>query len=160
AGKERIDDQRWHYVAGVYEGSESRSLRLYVDGAEQASAQVPLPYIPSKLSQWLIGTSFEDGTVHGTVDDARIYQRALRSDEIRSLHRCMSGANDMGIDGRDSYYFAPVFGDHVEILPPRPGDKSAGVRNNGTDFSGVTFVKREPDCGLRSVRGADIGQDL
>ncbi len=160
-GKQRIDDGRWHQLAGVFEGAATQRMRIFVDGVEQASTvHVPDRPIPGTLSQWTIGTGLHGGTTfRGTIDDARIYGRALRADEIRSLHRCIVGADDIDIDG-ESYYFAPVYGDHAEILPRRPGDGSAGVRNGGADFSGIMFVRREPDCPLSSIHGANIGQDL
>ncbi len=159
-GKTRVDDGAWHQVTGVYEGRESRRMRLFVDGAEQASAMAPA-LSPGKQSQWTIGTGFSGGTTfRGAVDDIRVYERALRPDEIRSLYRCLANAGDIEMPDRGSYQFVPLYGDSVEVLPRRPGDNSAGVRNAGTDYAGVTIVRRESDCGLRSIHGADMGQDL
>ena len=160
-GKRRIDDDRWHQVAGVFEGGQSKWVRLFVDGREQSSTQGLVQLRQTRESFWSIGTAFRPGTnFRGAIDDVRVFERALRSDEIWSLHRCISGADDIDIEGRGSYYFAPIFGDHVEILPRRSGERSAGVRNTANDVAGVILVKGEPDCGLRSIHGADIGQDL
>ncbi len=159
-GKKRIDDDHWHQVSGVFEGPASRRMRLFVDGAEQAAATSPA-LSPTSESQWAIGTGFSGGTTfHGIIDDVRVFKRALRSDEIRSLHGCLATAGDIDMQDRQAYQFVTVFGDRVEVLPRRPGENSAGVRNTGDDFAGVSIARREPDCALSSIHGADIGQDL
>lgn len=159
-GKTRIDDNRWHQVTGLFDGGESRRIHLFVDGLEQASAQLAFPLTANKASGWLIGTTLEVSAIPAIVDDVRIYKRPLRSDEIRALYRCMAGGNDIDVEGGGSYYFAPIFGNSADLLPRRPGDKSVGVRNAGQDYAGMILVRREPDCALRSIHGADLGQDL
>ncbi len=135
-------------------------MRLFVDGAEQAGNT--LPVLSHTLeSQWAIGTGFSGGTTfHGAIDDVRVFERALRPDEIRSLYGCLAGAGDIDMQDRGAYQLVTLFGDRVEMLPRRPGENSAGVRNTDTDFAGVAIARREPDCALRSIHGADIGQDL
>ena len=161
-GKKIIVDDRWHQVVGIFDPQASRPMRLFVDGAEEAATPLAYRLSPFKSPQWSIGTSFWSGhtTFRGTIDDARIFERALRPDEIRSLYRCMVSANDIEIQGGRSYYFVPIYGDHVEILPRDPGETSARIKNVGTDFAGAMFVLRDPDCGLRSLHGANLGQDL
>ena len=159
-GTEPVDDDRWHQVAGVFNGAESREMHLFVDGAEQSSIRIPGPLVSGELSEWAMGTGFDGGTMHASIDDSRVYGRALRPDEIRGLYRCVAGVSDIDIDGGGSYYFVPIHGNTMEVLPRRPGEKSAGVRNTGKDFSGAMFVHRDSDCALRSVHGADLGQDL
>lgn len=162
-GKRRIDDDRWHQITGVFESGASRRMRLFVDGTEQASSgSMPEPLSTRKESRWALGRGFRAGTgFRGAIDDVRVYERALRADEILSLHQCvaagMAAASDINIKTGRSYYFAPVFGDHIEFLPQAAG---AAFKNIGTDFAGAMFVEREPDCALGSIHGADIGQDL
>jgi DNA-binding winged helix-turn-helix (wHTH) protein len=159
-GKERIDDDRWHQVTGVFEGRGSRRMRLFVDGAQQAAATSPA-LSPTRESQWAIGTGFSGGTTfHGVIDDVRVFERALRPDEIRSLYGCLATAGDIDMQDGRAYQFVTIFGDRVEVLPRRPGENSAGVRNTGNDFAGVTIARREPDCALSSIHGSDLGQDL
>ena len=160
-GKETIDDNRWHQVTGIFEGRESRRMRLFVDGVEQTSAIGPAVLSTARQSQWAIGTGITGGTAfRGALDDVRVYERALRADEIHSLYRCLAGASDIQLDGRGSYQFVPVFGDHVETIGRGLGENSARVRNTGIDVAGVTLARPDPDCGLRSIHGVDIGQDL
>ncbi len=159
-GKRRIDDDRWHQITGVFEGRESHRMRLFVDGSEEASATLA-SLGPNRKSQWAMGNAFSNGTTfHGAIDDIRVFERALRPDEIRSLYGCLATAGDIDMQDRGSYQFVTLFGDRVEIQPRRPGENSAAVRNTGNDFAGVAIARREPDCGLRSIHGADVGQDL
>jgi beta-galactosidase len=77
----------WHRVSGTYDGT---ALRLYIDGEEVASA----PFsgrIDSSSAEVNIGRDFETSwndpsdvgrMAHGTVDDVRIYGRALTADEL------------------------------------------------------------------------------
>ena len=163
AGQRRIRDGRWHQVTGVFDGPDSRRARLYIDGAEDAAVTAPPDrQTLSDAVQWAIGTTAPAGspTFRGTIDDLRVYERALRADEIRSLYHCMAGGNDLDVDGGGSYYFAPLLGNQAEVLPRAPGEHSARVRNSGKGFAGIMFVRREPDCGLRSIHGANMGQDL
>ncbi len=74
-------DSRWHHVAATYDGT----LRLYVDGALNNSSAVTLNtttqmlYIgraPVRMSEYF----------DGDIDDLRIYDRALRANEISALY--------------------------------------------------------------------------
>lgn len=157
--KERIDDDRWHQVTGVFEGSESRRVRLFVDGFERDSGVAP-PINMSKQSDWTIGTGFTGGTgFRGAIDDIRVYERPLRADEIHTLYRCLTRAEDIQVEGRGAYQFIPIFGDHVETIP-ESGEGSVRVKNTGKDFAGIVFARPNSDCALRSLHGADLGQDL
>ena len=74
---------RWHHLAGTYDGSE---LKLYVDGELEAST----PHIGSIASNTFnvnIGRNSEltDRFYAGAVDDVRIYNRALRDEEVKFL---------------------------------------------------------------------------
>ena len=159
-GKRRIDDDRWHQITGVFEGGQTRGMRLFVDGGEEASATLA-PLGSNRESQWAIGNAFSNGTTfRGAIDDIRVFERALRPDEIRSLYGCLATAGDIEMPDRGSYQFVTLFGDRVEIQPRRPGENSAAVRNTGNDFAGVTIARRDRDCALSNIHGADVGQDF
>ena len=81
ASKSTINDGEWHHIAGVREGG---TIRLYVDGEEEASMDGadcdvgtnPAPlHINGHLDRWLIGA----------FDEIILIRRALTKDEIRSL---------------------------------------------------------------------------
>ena len=81
-GQQVVADDRWHHVAGVFDGSE---LRLYVDGAfEGSTAAAGLTTTSADL---LLGHHFaiSDFTLQGILDDVRLYDRALSEIELAAL---------------------------------------------------------------------------
>jgi hypothetical protein len=83
-----LNDDRWHHIAATYDG---KTLRCYIDGVEKSRpATSPGPL---KKSTWdlCIGNSVVDyGTgeflaYDGLIDEVRIYNRALTTDEIKAL---------------------------------------------------------------------------
>jgi hypothetical protein len=76
-------DNNWHHLAMVADGS---LLHLYVDGVEQGSAAAIGGTID--VSNGGIGYIVSSPTsryLTGTVDDVRIYNRALSGAEVQSL---------------------------------------------------------------------------
>jgi len=78
-----VNDENWHHIAGVYDGSK---LYMYRDGNNVNSKSVH-GSINSKWSRVLIG---ENGQAknrywNGLIDDMRIYNRALTAEEIGDL---------------------------------------------------------------------------
>jgi len=76
-----LDDGNWHHVVGTYDGS---TMRVYIDGEEVNSdstlsgdlsyAEDDIPTIGSRMGS----TNF----FNGTIDEVRIYDRALSENEI------------------------------------------------------------------------------
>jgi len=80
---DNVNDDDWHHIAGVYDGSE---LFIYRDGNNINSKSVR-GSLNSKWSRVLIG---ENGQAknrfwNGCIDEVRIYNRALTADEIVAL---------------------------------------------------------------------------
>jgi hypothetical protein len=82
------DVDNWHHVAGVYEGD---TYKLYRDGeliAEQTETFAPTTVdAPWAIGGRLATTPEEDRPFSGLIDDVRVYERALSSDEVRALFR-------------------------------------------------------------------------
>jgi len=84
SGDIRVNDGKWHHVAGVYDGSSQ--LRIYVDGIldyfENTSGS-----ISNNTYNVLIGENEEASGREwdGQIDDVRIYNRALSHENIVSL---------------------------------------------------------------------------
>ncbi len=81
-GSTDLLDSRWHHVAATYDGS---TVRLYVDGAlnnsgaQSLNTTTQMLYIgraPVRMSEYF----------DGDIDDLRIYDRALRANEISALY--------------------------------------------------------------------------
>jgi hypothetical protein len=75
-----VNDENWHHIAGVYDGSK---LYMYQDGLDVDSKSLR-GSINSNWSQVLIG---ENGQApnrywNGLIDEVRIYSRALTAEEI------------------------------------------------------------------------------
>jgi len=77
----------WHHTAIVID-SQARTLTLYVDGEPVASGVTSV--LPKDLGtttqNWLGRSQYTaDGYLHGSLDDLRIYNRALSQAELRYL---------------------------------------------------------------------------
>ncbi len=77
-------DGEWHHVLGEYNGSK---LRVYVDGGHQReeAASGSITYVPGR--SFKIGKHDSDSThnFNGTIDQVRVYNRALNPQEIAAL---------------------------------------------------------------------------
>jgi concanavalin A-like lectin/glucanase superfamily protein len=71
---------RWSDVAVTYDGAR---VRLYVDGEEVASRARRGTIQRSQDPLWIGGNRPYGEHFHGLVDEVRVYDRALRPDEIR-----------------------------------------------------------------------------
>src|SRR5699024_4716467 len=80
----------WHMVTSVYTYS-SGQLSIYVDGVLDTTAS-GIPTANGAITAALnIGrdSSLDEYYLHGTLDDLRIYDRALNTYEIQQLYRSM-----------------------------------------------------------------------
>ncbi|MEW5760713.1 MAG: LamG-like jellyroll fold domain-containing protein, partial [Candidatus Thermoplasmatota archaeon] len=85
AGKDYSDSQ-WHHFVGVYDGTNNI---LYIDGIE-CGRKIQSGNIADSNALVMIGATDYDGNLatlneqlNGTIDNVRIYNRALTSDEIK-----------------------------------------------------------------------------
>ncbi|MHC4143658.1 MAG: LamG domain-containing protein [Planctomycetota bacterium] len=83
-GERQMNDEKWHHVAGVYNG---RKMFLYVDGELDNSAEAT-GRINTNSWKVLIGENAErKGRFwNGLIDDVRIYSYALSEAEIKALY--------------------------------------------------------------------------
>lgn len=85
-----INDDKWHHVVGVYNGSGG-VLDLYVDGVASTDplvGSVPTSIISSS-QPFDVGGSDAGCTqrlFNGSIDEVRVYSRALDSNEIKQLY--------------------------------------------------------------------------
>ena len=125
-----IDDGAWHYITGSYDGTR---LSIWVDGNEENS--VPLPGVTitntsyhMELGGHCNGYSY---LFKGTLDDVRVYTRALTRQEILT---------DMGTPvGSGASPPPPPAPPPPAPPPPAPGqDITAPSVPGGLSASGVT----------------------
>ena len=76
-------DGSWMHAAATFDGT---TMRLFIDGVEEASLDAPGLTINANSLAMGIGAQ-SDGTRYfqGQMDDVRIYNRALSEGEIRKI---------------------------------------------------------------------------
>jgi hypothetical protein len=83
---------RFYHVAFVVE-REAKQARLYVNGTREATAGLQgRPGLELKGSTWRLGVGHPDSKdwswfAQGTIDDVRLWERALTDEEVQRLHR-------------------------------------------------------------------------
>jgi DNA-binding winged helix-turn-helix (wHTH) protein len=155
-GANRVDDQAWHLVAGVYEGPETNRASIYIDGKLDHWQKLESPPATPGHAPWNIGHFLYGGSAfRGTIDDVRVYDRALNQARVSALYRCSAQIRDL-----DSFYYLPIMGETVAMGERRPEDPSTPFGHEDRDYSGVQLARSGQSCGMESLRGADVGQDL
>ena len=102
-GSTNIDDGNWHHVAFVLEQRDGTSttddFAIYIDGVVE-SISIAGPAATNDLSNALsltIAARNVSGSIvnnlQGTVDDPRIYDRALTSNEVFTIHADTTGVH-------------------------------------------------------------------
>lgn len=79
-----IDDGKWHYIVGVYDGS---AVKIYVDGKLENSNAIGATTLASNSGQLIIGSN--DGFNEfwqGIIDEAAVYQQAFSQSEIEKFY--------------------------------------------------------------------------
>ncbi len=77
---ETYNDGKWHFVAGVYDGT---TQYLYVDGVLKGSQQ--RTYSNTNNIDITIGGLVGNSYFNGLIDDVRIYSRAISDSEIQTI---------------------------------------------------------------------------
>jgi hypothetical protein len=90
-----LNNNQWHLAIGVYDGSlTSDNVKLYIDGNLQTTTYAKTGNIPDIPEPLAIGANVRpDGKSFypydyfiGSIDDVRIYNRALSTTEITELY--------------------------------------------------------------------------
>jgi prepilin-type processing-associated H-X9-DG protein len=92
-------DDRWHLWTGVYD-SQAKSISLYKDGQLEAAAETPVGFQYDTSTMWnMIGAVDFGNWQHfkGTIDEARIWIRALAPAEIQQQAQGIYPPNNPGL---------------------------------------------------------------
>ena len=89
-GSANINDDQWHHVAAVYDGTK---MCLYVDGRLDAYKSASGSLSVSAVNVYIGGSPSQ--SFNGLIDDVLVYNRALSKEEIEYL----AGRTDLNKDG-------------------------------------------------------------
>lgn len=78
---------QWYHIAGTYDGA---SLTIYINGT--LCARAPLTYSQSSTAKIRIGYDVGQSGFSGTLDEVRVYNRALSGTEVMGLYNHDQGA--------------------------------------------------------------------
>ena len=113
-----LDPDQWYHFAVAFNG---RTIRLYRDGLLNASLNQPVTPAIRDVPMWVgrcLGLGKE--CFHGLVDEVRVYNRMLSSDEILSTYR-----PEAEVRGKDTSLFTRP---GIEAQPlPMPGKLFARI---------------------------------
>jgi len=174
----RVDDGRWHHVAGVFDG---RLLIIYVDGNPLAGVGEKGEPIPT-MYDLTIGANHsnpspaDSGSFNGQMDDVMMYSRALSDTEIHALTRAQQMPGDPAVDAPDLAGFdygmyvqlgMQTFsdaGDEAEVAATEfaPTDLDAPGWAAAAKAAGMKFaiLNVKGDSGLCLWKTADYDYDL
>ncbi len=77
-----VNDNAWHHVAYTYDGT---TIRLYVDGVEDATLDAIIDTGVAGETNVNIGSQLGGSLFQGLIDDVRIYDSALTPEQIKFL---------------------------------------------------------------------------
>jgi len=85
-----VSTGEWHHVAGLYDDADE-DWRLYVDGTLESEVSDATGALTSDVTWNAIGCHNKQGStvnfVSGTIDEPRIYDRALSQNEVKEIYR-------------------------------------------------------------------------
>src|SRR3989344_1396932 len=82
-GSSTVNDNKWHHITAVESGT---TVRFYKDGVADGTASTQQPNSYSDVRKIGIFTDNSQNPFKGSIDDVRIYNRALSADEIKRLY--------------------------------------------------------------------------
>ncbi len=74
----------WHNIVTNFDGT---NISMYVDGAQVLAPTPPPTPLTTGTNGMLIGKSYNDDYYPGLVDDVRVYNRTLSTQEISDLYK-------------------------------------------------------------------------
>ncbi len=120
-----INDGYWHFVVGA---RTNDSIKLYVDGVKKGGKRLANPMATVTNCDVMIGSTRDNTSNNwvGSIDEVRIYNRAISVTEVDSLFNLMKGPN-----GPIAYY--PFNGNANDL---------SGNGNNATVYSATLTTDR------------------
>lgn len=141
-----FNDNKWHHIVGVYAGATGKIIEsqfaIYVDGvlistqkSSTGSANAPI----NNLTNILIGAHqvwSSGGLFNGSIDDLKIYNRAVNSTEVKALYNegiCYQSAtvtDTLVINMKLSGFNPLVYDNTIKVYPnPTTGKLNIDISN-------------------------------
>lgn len=87
ASTNAINDTNWHHIVAVLD-TENNTISIYIDGTLNISNTKSWNGIGTGSQTLRVGTSYNSANfIDGSMDDVRIYNKALSSDEVSIIYR-------------------------------------------------------------------------
>lgn len=149
-GTSDLRDNNWHFVMGTWDGTTGR---IYVDGKLENSGSLTagsFSYTGTKIGQ-NVSNNYR---FIGSIDDARIYNRALSPGEVQKLYEWAPGpVGEWKMDEK-------VSGD-AKTIADSSGNGNNGTTNDGANNVGMDCTKPGKFGSTCQFDGADdfVGSD-
>ncbi len=145
----KVNDSRWHHVAGVYDSS-AKQIRLYVDGVIEAERSVfggPAgsiqPVFIGRFSSQITQSLF------GDVDEVRLWDRARTSGEIYNTYAKTLQGNEAGLVGYYPFLPNPQDDRLIDLSPLQ----NHGINRSGQ--SGASAIEPRENQGV-AIQGLSV----
>ncbi len=126
-----VADNQWHHIVFVKTGNGAGQLQLYIDGVANGTPGTDNEVFQNAPVE--IGRDSRVDSFTGSIDEVRIYNRALSADEVSQLYRLTTPTGvDTSLKGYWSFNGQDISGTTAY-------DRS-GSGNNGTLTNGPTKV--------------------
>jgi len=85
-----VNNGEWHHILAIYDGAD---IKMYVNGVLEDTNSNPIGNLPINDGNIRIGADYKtipENFFNGTIDEVRIYNRALSPTEVRDLYNADS----------------------------------------------------------------------
>ncbi|MFR9164876.1 MAG: LamG-like jellyroll fold domain-containing protein [Dysgonomonas sp.] len=133
-------DNSWHHIACVRD-RENKMIRMYLDGEMKLEKADAKTGAIGEESDLMIGNSrFLNNPYQGEMDELRIYNSALRADEIYDLFNITPNSITSEQQNKDTFYIYPnPFTDNFNVT----NESNESFTLTVTDLSGRTILSKE-----------------
>ena len=153
----------WHHVVAIYQSVTTTSgvAKVYLDGTLRQSVSVPWALMQSTTSLRIGGVTQVTEFFKGSIDDVRIYHRALSALDVSRLYRTDTSTlnngllafwqlNDNGTDSSTNLNHLTI--SNMVAVADKWGSPSNAMSLNGTNAYGVS-LNPLPNCDSFSFSG-------
>ena len=128
-----LNTDQWYHVAGVYDGT---NIMTYIDGIlDNSTSQSFTSYFDGSCLAFIGGqhSKVADCWFNGTIDEVKIYKRALTAEEIRTHYLRGSGYGAMGAITANEFRIVNTSG-NVDFIKASSGNIGIGTTAPGQEL--------------------------